>query len=72
MKSIVPRVSLSTRERQILNRVLDGEGTTQIAKAMKVSKRTVDTHRANIHRRMRTQNVAQLMRESVRLGLWAP
>jgi two-component system secretion response regulator SsrB len=64
-----PPVKLTNREKQILERVLNGQESGEIAKEMKISKRTVQSHRVNLHRAMRTNNVAQLMREAFRLGI---
>lgn len=44
--------SITKRERQILKLIADGKTSKQIAKALKISKYTVDTHRKNIHKKL--------------------
>lgn len=43
---------LTKRERQILQLIAEGKTSQQIAKSLKISKYTVDTHRKNIHKKL--------------------
>lgn len=43
---------LTKRERQILKLIAEGKTSQQIAKSLKISKYTVDTHRKNIHKKL--------------------
>ncbi|MDX1640611.1 MAG: response regulator transcription factor [Balneolaceae bacterium] len=43
---------LTKREREILKLIARGKTSQQIAKALKISKYTVDTHRKNIHKKL--------------------
>jgi len=43
---------LTRRERQILKLIAEGKTSQQIAKNLKISKYTVDTHRKNIHKKL--------------------
>lgn len=43
---------LTKREREILKLIASGKTSHQIAKALKISKYTVDTHRKNIHKKL--------------------
>jgi two-component system nitrate/nitrite response regulator NarL len=43
---------LTKRERQILKLIAGGKTSQQIAKSLKISKYTVDTHRKNIHKKL--------------------
>lgn len=43
---------LTKRERQILKLIADGKTSQQIARSLKISKYTVDTHRKNIHKKL--------------------
>ncbi len=54
--------SLTPRERQVLERVVQGLTTRQIAQALELSPRTVDTHRAAIGTKLGTTSQAELTR----------
>ncbi len=54
--------SLSERERQIINLILDGKLNKQIAYELSISISTVEAHRANIMHKMQAKNVAQLIK----------
>ena len=61
--------ALSARERQILQRIADGETTKQIALAFKVSSKTIETHRRRIMQKLGKHSVAELTKYAVREGL---
>jgi DNA-binding NarL/FixJ family response regulator len=61
--------ALSARERQILQRIADGETTKQIALAFKVSTKTIETHRRRIMQKLGKHSVAELTKYAVREGL---
>lgn len=54
--------SLSQREQQVLQLVIAGNTSVEIAEMLKVSPKTVEVHRANIMRKMDAQTVAHLVR----------
>lgn len=54
--------ALTPRERQVLDRVAQGFTTRQIAAALGLSPRTVDTHRASIGMKLGTTSQAELTR----------
>ncbi|MGB3289313.1 MAG: response regulator [Burkholderiaceae bacterium] len=54
--------ALTPRERQVLDRVAQGYTTRQIADALSLSPRTVDTHRAAIGTKLGTTSQAELTR----------
>lgn len=60
---------LSTREREVLQLIAEGLSTKEIAAALHVSVKTVETHRTRIMGRLNLHNVAQLTRYAVRAGL---
>ncbi len=53
---------LSTRELDVLRGLLDGRTSKEIAKALAISPKTVDVHRANVMRKMDVSTSAQLVR----------
>lgn len=53
---------LTQREREILDLVADGLSTKEIARALDVSPRTVETHRANIAEKLGAGSVAEMVR----------
>jgi RNA polymerase sigma factor (sigma-70 family) len=53
---------LSEREREVLSLVVEGQTAKQIARALGVSPRTVETHRANVVTKLQSPSLAQLIR----------
>jgi FixJ family two-component response regulator len=53
---------LTQREREILDLVADGLSTKEIARALDVSPRTIETHRANIAEKLGAGSVAEMVR----------
>ncbi|MBX9758971.1 MAG: response regulator [Beijerinckiaceae bacterium] len=53
---------LTQREREILDMVARGWATKEIARALDVSPRTIETHRANISEKLGTTSVAEMVR----------
>ncbi len=56
---------LTRRETEILEYILLGKRSREIAKALNISKRTVDGHRANINNKFGVRNTAQLYKKAV-------
>jgi two-component system response regulator FixJ len=54
--------SLTPREREIMNRVVQGLLSKQIANELGISPRTVEVHRAHVVKKMGVGSVAQLVR----------
>lgn len=63
----IPRIT--TRQHEILKRVARGRTNREIAASLDISVRTVEVHRFNLMRRLNVRNVAQLLRQSMELGL---
>lgn len=61
--------SLTLREKEILERIVVGETTPEIAAALNLSVKTVEFHRANLMTKMGARNVADLVREALRHGI---
>ena len=60
---------LTEREREIVQLVAEGRTTKDIADALGVSAKTVDTHRQNIMDKLDLHSVAELTKYAVREGL---
>ena len=60
-----PRPILSPREGEILSALGRGESSKQIARALDLSVRTVETHRQNIKRKLELEGQAELIRYAV-------
>lgn len=60
--------SLTDREREVLRLVAQGLGTQEIARALAMSPKTVDSHRRNIREKLGLENARDLVRYAVR---WA-
>ena len=69
-KSELP--ALSARERQVLERLPEGETLESIADALEVSRRTVKTYVARIYTKLHVQNRAQAVVVAARHGLLPP
>jgi len=67
-----PLDQLSPRQREILQLIAEGKGTKEIAYILKVSGKTVETHRAQIMERLNIRDVPGLVRCAVRVGLVTP
>lgn len=63
---------LTAREREILAMVGNGHATKEIARALDLSPRTVETHRANIAGKLGTASVAEMARLVLLGGGGAP
>jgi len=64
-----PLDQLTDRERDILKFVARGFSTKEIASRLDISPRTVDTHRANLMRKLGLKSVALLTQFALREGL---
>jgi FixJ family two-component response regulator len=54
--------SLSSRQREVLQRVLDGKPSRQIAEELAISVKTVEFHRARIMQKLGVKTAAELFR----------
>ena len=60
---------LSAREREVLVRLVDGQSNDEIASALFVSRRTVETHRQRIMNKLGAHTIAALVHIAARLGV---
>lgn len=61
--------SLTVRQREVLRMVAYGWRTKEIARALNLSTKTVESHRAAIMRRLGVSRVVEMVHEATRLGL---
>ena len=59
--------TLSAREVQVLQAMVDGRLNKQIAHDLAISQRTVEVHRANVMEKMKARSLADLVRTAIRL-----
>ena len=60
---------LSVRETEVLQLIAEGKTTSQIADALHVSIKTIESHRAHIMAKLNLKNIAGLTKYAVREGL---
>lgn len=65
----IQSVKLTKREAEVLQRVIEGKSSKDVADELFVSKRTVDFHLANIYSKLAVTNRLQAFREATRRGL---
>lgn len=63
------RHPLTLRQREVLQLMAEGTSTRKIAEALKISVKTVETHRAQLMERLDIHDVAGLVRYALRTGL---
>lgn len=61
-----PMDTLTEREREVLRLVVKGRSTKEIASELDISTRTVETHRANLMRKLNIKSVALLTQFAIR------
>jgi DNA-binding NarL/FixJ family response regulator len=64
--------SLTGREREVLQRVAEGLGNKEIAEALSISPRTVESHRASLMKKLGVHKASSLVRIAIREELVAP
>ncbi len=64
-----PYQLLTPREREILRLISEGKSSRNIAEELNVSPKTVETHRANIMRKLDIHNIADLVRYAISRGI---
>lgn len=64
-----PYETLTTREREVLQLAAEGHGNPEIAARLSISVRTVETHRANLMRKLGLRNQTDVVRYA--LGRWS-
>ena len=61
---------LTHRERQIIHLIAQGHRNREMADQLRITRKTVDTHRANIYTKLNVHNVVQLLRAIEKTAGW--
>jgi DNA-binding NarL/FixJ family response regulator len=67
-----PLATLSKREYEVFSMLVDGVRPKDIAHALQISPKTVDTYRANIMRKLEIDSVAGLVRFAIQRNIHVP
>ncbi len=67
--NVDPYETLTTRERELLHLVAEGNSSSEIAGRMSISQRTVETHRTNVNRKLGLRRQADFIRYALRRGI---
>jgi len=67
-----PLEQLTSRQREILQLIAEGQNTKQIAEILKISPKTVEYHRMKLMAGLDVHDVPGLVRFALRVGLIAP
>jgi DNA-binding NarL/FixJ family response regulator len=63
------RIELTPRQHAVLKMIAEGQSTKQIARALDISVKTVETHRALLMDRLNIHDVTGLVRYAIRMGI---
>jgi len=64
-----PYGRLTTREREVFHLLIEGRTTKEVARALSISTKTAENHRAHVLEKLSAHNIADLVRYAVRKGL---
>jgi DNA-binding NarL/FixJ family response regulator len=64
-----PRVPLTPREEQVVKLIAEAHTNAQIAEILHLAEKTVESHRANVLRKLGMRDRVQLVRYAIRRGL---
>jgi len=64
-----PLRRLSARQSAVFQRLASGQSTKQIASHLRISVKTIETHRAQVMRRLEIHDLAGLVRYAIRVGV---
>jgi len=67
----LPRDPLTSREREVVQRIAEGQTTKEIAAGLGLSVKTVESHRINLMQKLDIHETATLVRYAIRWGLTA-
>ena len=61
--------ALTSREREVMKLLAEGKPNRDVAKTLHISPRTVDSHRANIMKKLGIKSNAELVQSAIKYGL---
>jgi two-component system, NarL family, response regulator NreC len=61
--------SLSNREREIFQMIAEGHSIKEISEILFISPSTIKTHRTNIMKKLKLENISQLIQFAIRIGI---
>lgn len=67
-KPVIPLISLTQREEEILTLIAQGLTNKEVAKKLIISHKTVDTHRVNIMKKIGAHNVTGIVKYAIANG----
>ena len=67
-----PLAKLTSRQREILQLIAEGNNTKEIAYLLKLSVKTVEAHRTQLMQRLGIYDIPSLVRQAMRSGLIPP
>lgn len=60
---------LTEREKDVFFLIIEGMTSKKVAEVLSISRKTVDTHRSRVMRKLGLKNVVHLVRFAVRQGI---
>lgn len=67
--AVLASCDLTTREREVLQMVAEGQATKNIATALKLSVKTIESHRQSLMKKLDLHSIASLTKYAVREGI---
>jgi DNA-binding NarL/FixJ family response regulator len=71
-KSEMPRETLTSRERQVLQLIAEGKSTKDVASLLGISVKTAESHRTRLMQKLDIHETASLVRYAIRRGIVQP
>jgi DNA-binding NarL/FixJ family response regulator len=68
-ETAVPGEQLTAREREVLQLIAEGRSNKEVASALGIGIKTVETHRANVMSKLDLHSIADLVRYAIRNGV---
>jgi len=69
---VPPPIAVTARERQLIQLIAEGQSNKEAAATLGVSVKTIESHRANIMRKLRLRSVSDLVRYAIRNQIVQP
>ena len=70
-RTLDPYDALTSREREVFNLMSEGQSSAKIANRLSISRRTAESHRANVMRKLHLGNQIDLIRFAIARGILA-